>query len=176
MASQITLKTWLRYGIHVVKSFHNVSLFSRLFILTHWGRVTHICVSDLTSIGSDNSLSPGRRQAIIRTNAGILLIGPLGTNLSEILIVIIIFSFKKMRFKVSSAKRRPFCLSLNVLNLNTIYLIHEGNISNSPVVQLHYPLQQTQIDFNYTSIWQNFVGLMPNGDRSKSICYVVWFS
>ena len=42
--------------------------------LTHWSRVTHICVSDLTSIGSDNGLSPGRRQAIIRTNAGILLI------------------------------------------------------------------------------------------------------
>ena len=41
----------------------------------------HICVSDLTSIGSDNGLSPGRRQAIIRTNAGILLIRPLGTYL-----------------------------------------------------------------------------------------------
>ena len=31
----------------------------------HWGRVTHICVSNLTIIGSDNGLSPGRRQAII---------------------------------------------------------------------------------------------------------------
>ena len=51
--------------------------------ITHWGRVTHICVSQLTIIGSDNGLSPGRRQAIIWTNAGILLIGPLGTNLSE---------------------------------------------------------------------------------------------
>ena len=45
--------------------------------LTHWGRVTHICVNKLTIIGSDNGLSPGRRQAIIRTNAGILLIGVL---------------------------------------------------------------------------------------------------
>ena len=43
--------------------------------LTHWGRVTHICISKLTIIGSDNGLSPGRRQAIIWTNAGILLIG-----------------------------------------------------------------------------------------------------
>ena len=85
------------------------------FILTHWGRVTHICVSDLTSNGSDNGLSPGRRQAIIRTNAGILLIRPLGTNFSEILVEIIIFSFKKMRLKVSSAKRRSFCLGLNEL-------------------------------------------------------------
>ena len=52
--------------------------------LTHWGRVTHICVGKLTIIGSDNGLSPERRQAIIWTNAGILLIGPLGTNFSEI--------------------------------------------------------------------------------------------
>ena len=43
---------------------------------THWGQVTHICVNKLNIIGSDNGLSPGRRQAIIRTNAGILLIWP----------------------------------------------------------------------------------------------------
>ena len=84
-------------------------------ILTHWGRVTHICVSNLTIIGSDNGLLPDRRQAIIWTNAGLLLIGPLGTNFSEILIAILTFSFKKMRFKVSSAKRRPFCFGLNEL-------------------------------------------------------------
>ena len=47
----------------------------------------HICISKL-SIGSDNGLLPGRRQAIIWTNAGILLIRPLGTNFSEILIKI----------------------------------------------------------------------------------------
>ena len=57
-------------------------------VLTHWGRVTHICLNKLTIISSDNGLSPGRRQAIIWTNAGILLIGPLGTNFSEILIEI----------------------------------------------------------------------------------------
>ena len=83
--------------------------------LTHWGRVMHICVSKLTIIGSDNGLSPDRRQAIIWTNAGILLIGPLGTNFSEISIEILTFSFKKMRLKGSSAKRRPFCLGHNVL-------------------------------------------------------------
>ena len=32
--------------------------------LTHWGRVTHICIGKLTIIGWDNGLSPGRRQAI----------------------------------------------------------------------------------------------------------------
>ena len=52
-------------------------------ITTHWGRVTHICVGKLTIIGSDNGLSPGRRQAIIWTNAGLLSIGPLGTYFSE---------------------------------------------------------------------------------------------
>ena len=85
------------------------------FILTHWGRVTHICVNHLTIIGSDNGLSPNRRQAIIRTNAGILLIRPLGTHFTEFLVEILIFSFKKMRLKASSAKRRPFCLGLNEL-------------------------------------------------------------
>ena len=45
----------------------------------------YMCVSKLTSIGSDNGLSPAQRQAIIWTSAGILLIGPLGTNFSEIL-------------------------------------------------------------------------------------------
>ena len=59
--------------------------------LTHWGRVTHICVIKLTLSGSDNGLSPYRRQAIIWTNVGILLIGPLGTNFSETLIGIYIF-------------------------------------------------------------------------------------
>ena len=85
------------------------------FRLTHWGRVTHICVSKLTIIGSDNGLSPGRRQAIILTNAGILINGPLGTNFSEILSEIHTFSLKKIRLKMSSAKCCSFRLGLNVL-------------------------------------------------------------
>ena len=52
-------------------------------LLTHWGQVTQICVSKLTTIGSDNGLSPGRRQAVIWTNAGILLSRPLETNFSD---------------------------------------------------------------------------------------------
>ena len=93
----------------------NLRLLSTDPILTHWGRATHICVSKLTIIGSDNGLSPDWRQAIIWTSAGLLLIGPLGTNFSEILIEIPTFAFKKISLKVSSAKRRPFCLGLNVL-------------------------------------------------------------
>ena len=61
--------------------------------------MTHIYGSKLTIIGSDNGLSPGRNQAIIWTNAGTLLIRPLGTNFSEILIKIHAFSFKKMQIE-----------------------------------------------------------------------------
>ena len=110
---------------------------SLILRLIHWGRVTHICISKLTTIGSDNGLSPGRRQAIIWTNAGILLIGPLGTNFSKILIKIHTFSFKKMWLKVSTAKWRPSCLGLNVLrylseihewsHINFVYL-HNKNV------------------------------------------------
>ena len=76
--------------------------------------MTHICVCKLTIIGSDNGLSPRQRQAIIWTNAGIWLIRPLGTEFGEILIEIHKFSFKKMHLKMSSARRRPICLGLNV--------------------------------------------------------------
>ena len=84
-------------------------------ILTHWGRTTHICVSKLTIIGSDNGLSPGRRQAIIWINARILLIEPLGINFSEMLTQIDTFSLKKMHLKMSLGRRQPSCLGLNVL-------------------------------------------------------------
>ena len=83
--------------------------------LTHWGQVTHIYVSKLTIIGSDNGLSPGQSQVIILTNAVILSIRPPATNFNEILIEIHIISFKKIHLKMSSGKWRPFCLSLNVL-------------------------------------------------------------
>ena len=86
----------------------------------NWGRVTHICVGNLTIIGPDNGLSPGRRQAIIWTNAGISLIGPWGTSFSEIFIAIQTFSFKKMHLEMSSAKWRPFRLGLNVITLKDV--------------------------------------------------------
>ena len=113
--------------------------------LTHWGRVTHTCigVSIFTITGSDNGLSPGRRQVIIWTSDGILLIEHVGTNFSEILIEIITFSFKKMHVKVSSGKWRPFCLGLNELTINFVwylltkwrYLICQSKSHNSyPVI------------------------------------------
>ena len=89
--------------------------FTGPYYLTHWGRVTHICVGNLTIIGSDNGLSPGWRQAVIWTNAGILLTRTLGTNFSEIFSEVHTFSFKRMHLKMSPVKWRPFCLGLNVL-------------------------------------------------------------
>ena len=86
--------------------------------------MTHICGSNLTIIGSDNGLLPGRRQAIIWTNAGMLLIGPLRINFNEIWIKILTFWFKKMHLKVSSVKSQPFCLGLNVLNNEKHYQIY----------------------------------------------------
>ena len=73
-----------------------------------------LCVSKLTTIASDNGLSPRRHQAIIWTNAAILWIWPLGTNFSEILIEIHLFSFKKLHLNMS-ATFWPLCLGLNVL-------------------------------------------------------------
>ena len=114
--------------------------------LTHWGRVTHICVSKLNVIGSDNDLSPGRRQGIIGSNAGIMLIGPLGTNFSEIVIEIHKFSFKKMHLKISSGKCRPFCLGLNLNHFQSL-LGHQkpktmSNREFTVVTILHLSLSQ----------------------------------
>ena len=101
--------------ISVIKGALGIVLLKHL---THWGRVTHICVNKITIIGSDNGLSPGRRQAIIWTNAGILIIWRLGTNFSEIIIEIDTFSLKKIHLKMSSGKWRPFYLGLNWRRVN----------------------------------------------------------
>ena len=118
--------------------------------------MTHICVGNLTIIGSDNGLSPDRRQAIIWANAGILLIGPWGTHFSEIVIGIQAFSFTKMHLKMASAKWRPFCPGLNVLtqsmispssHMNTI--VKKCMFFNSVI----YPYRA--IVFSKLSVWWN---------------------
>ena len=81
--------------------------------LTHWGWVTHICVSKLTIIGSDNGLSPGRHQAIIWTNAGILLIGPLGTNFNRNSYIFIQENpFETVVWKMAAILSRPQCVNM----------------------------------------------------------------
>ena len=54
-------------------------------------------------------------QNIIRTNAGILLIGHLGGNFNEISNKIHTFLIKKIHLKMLSGKWQPFCLGLNVV-------------------------------------------------------------
>ena len=92
------------YYCNFVKSFNSQrpsDAYMRQWNYHHWSRI---------------GLSSGRRQAIIWTNAGILLIGPLGIDFSENLIEINIVSFNKMHLKMSSAKWRLFRFGLNVLN------------------------------------------------------------
>ena len=99
---------WPHFSQYTWQSTNCIDCLEYRTCITHWGRVTHKCVGNLTIIGSDNVLSPGRRQAIIWTNAWISLIGPYGTNCNEILIDILTFSFNKINFRRSSAKWRPF--------------------------------------------------------------------
>ena len=61
-----------------------------------------------------------------------MLIGPWGTNFSEISIEIHTFSFKKIHLKISCGKWCPFCLGLNLIILIldgflTIALRHDQN-------------------------------------------------
>ena len=94
-------------------------------ILTQWGRVTYICVSKLTNLGSDNALSPGRRQAMIWTNTGISIIGPLEKIFSEILIEIITSSYnasENVDCKMASISSRPQWVNILKTVLPLAYL------------------------------------------------------
>ena len=79
--------------------FLHSSYIDTLKILTHWCRVTHICVGKLIMIGSDNGLSLDRHRAIIWTNFGLLSIGPLRTYFNETIIVIVKFRWIKCTWK-----------------------------------------------------------------------------
>ena len=100
----------------MVQNMHSAYIINPGFVTTHiyvHDNIEHVMTTHNCSF--DNGLSPDRRQAIIWTNAGILLIRTLGTNVSEILSEIQTFPFTKMHLKVSSAKWRLFCLCFNVI-------------------------------------------------------------
>ena len=115
--------------------------------------MTQICARNVTIIGSDNGLTPGRCQTIICTNTGILLIGPLGTNFSEILIGIQTFSFKKMPSKMSSAKWRPPCLGLDVLSFPSNWDVFGEHIFSIAQVGVAYMYSQRVAHSNWHSDW-----------------------
>ena len=113
----VIIHPWRNHNGSLAKHWinnHIPQLYAGVLDLTHWGRVTHICVSKLTIICSDNGLSPGQRQAIIWTNAEILLIRTLATKFSKIFSEINTFSFTKMRLKILSVKWCQICPGLNV--------------------------------------------------------------
>ena len=91
--------------------FHAMSLSCLYDILAHCRR------ENSAIIGADSGLSADGSQAIIWTTVGKVLIGHTGTNISEIIIEIQTFPFRKMHLKMSSGKCRPFCLGLNVFTL-----------------------------------------------------------
>ena len=100
-------------------------------LLTHWGRVTHICIV------SDNGLSPGLRLAIIRTNAGILLIRPLGTNFIQFLFEILIFSLKKNALESVVCEKaailsRPQWVNLALVDVGAIMTKFESRMYTGP--------------------------------------------
>ena len=161
------------YGISDLR--HHLFREWLMLCLTHWDRVTHICVGKLTIIGSDNGLSPGRRQAIIWTNDGILLIGPLETNFSEILSEIQSFSFKKMHLKMLSGKWRPCCLGLNVLTpshyLNQCWLV-ELTLRN----RFQWIFKENTRFFNQENVFRNVIWQMAAiMSMPDSLCWSKWY-
>ena len=144
---------------------------SEISLSTHWGQVMHIGVCKVAIIGSDNGLSPGWRQAIIWVNGGLLLIGPLGTIFSEILIKIYKFSFKKMHLKMSG-KRRPFWLSHSVFKL----LSHLPGTNESTLflwmlimMTLHPPPTIKWAGQSWTHFWWKF-------DTTSNTCVCFLFT
>ena len=100
------------------------------------------CDTKLTTIGSDNGLSPGRRQASIWSNAGIVLIRTLGTNFSEIISKNHTFSFKEMHFKMSSEKWRQVCIGLNVSYNGLSMICCQAIIWSNPDIIHHSDLTE----------------------------------
>ena len=104
-----------------------------------------------TIIASGKGLAPCRHQAIIWNNAGIFLIWPLGTNFSETLIEIHIFSFNEMHLKILSGKWQPFCLCLKMLILlGKMFVIDNVKLSYRNMLKIMY----AQLKKNGITIWK----------------------
>ena len=81
--------------------------------LTHWCRLTHICISKLTTIGSDNGLSPDRHQAIIWTSARFCQLNPWEQTSVKFHRILYIFidenAFEIVVWKLAAILPRPQC-------------------------------------------------------------------
>ena len=124
--------------------------------LIHWCRVTLICVTKLITIGSNNGLSPDRRQAIIWT---------LETIFREILIEIDIFSLKKMHLNISEMAAilsRSQCVNTS-FSSRVVCLISDDATQQQSVLE---PLQYEYVIF-------------PTGDNSRNSSIILvrqWYS
>ena len=141
-------------------------------IVSNWGRMSHICINKLTIIGSDNGLSPEQHQVIIWINAGILLIGSLGTNFSEILSKIQIFSLMKIYLKMLSAKWRPFCPRFNVLIVSVEYMT--GLIITQSVSPTIYSAQDGKWQIGWNVIGWNWICIKSFTNRVMTQINVPW--
>ena len=125
--------------------------------LTHWGRVVHRCV--------DNLISIGRRQAIIWTNAGILLTRTLWTIFSETLNEINTFSFRKMHCEnvvseMATILSRPqCCLCCGVRVLWLVCLVYAAYRIYS-----HVFLAATKqlYEWYFLSVYHTFLTMFPS--------------
>ena len=84
--------------------------------LTHWGRVTHICVSKLTTIGSDNGLSPGWSQAIYLNQCWNIVNSNLRNKLQwnfkgDLYSFIQVNAFENVVWKMAAIFSRPQCVN-----------------------------------------------------------------
>ena len=116
------------YSTQILIRWWHTVLMTPVIIGVEWGKYGSVHLADTDS---DNGLSPDRHEAIIWTYAGIFLIRPLGTTLSEIFIKIQTFSFKKIHLKMSSGKCRTCCLG------NVFTPWHKWQIANIAAICLH---------------------------------------
>ena len=104
-----TTLSWLSMLCTRVYAFWQHDKWKKKFLLSsnHLDQATHICVSKPYNFGSDNGLSPVRYHTIIWTNANLLSVGPLATNVSRISMKANICTLK-MYFKMPCAKWWPY--------------------------------------------------------------------
>ena len=124
----------------------------------------HICVGNLTIIGSDNDLLLDQRQAIIWISDVMLLIGPLGTNFSGIVIKIITFLFKKMCQIQIQKTFIAIIHNMNTWGRSCIRLIHQ--------ITLQYTTQLTTENYTLSTVKhikeKQIVHIMAMGARNPS--------
>ena len=113
----ITLRYWhLYFDVIIVISEQCLKIISPkcpIYASVNW-----------VTIGSDNGLSPVRRQAITWTSIHLSSIGPLGSNFSEICFKIPDSSIMKMHLKMSSEKWWPFRSGEYELSGQPVWNIH----------------------------------------------------